>query len=379
MQADVSTGPCVAHLTTVHAPFDPRIFHKQLRSLRAHGCSAHLFAPHEADEEVHGIPIHALPRPRHRLHRLVLQRRLFWRARRLDAALYQVHDPELLPLAGLLKAVTGARVVYDMHENYRAKGAVLGRALRGLERWAFRWVDHVLLAEKSYRSIVAGADVRHTFLPNYFRPIGDEEQRPPAPPDDSAPPTRLLYTGTLAVRRGLRTMVQLANHIQRASRPETIEMVGVCHHDDQRTWAERQVRRGELGDVIEWTGGDTYVRPSTMPPHYRRADVGLVLCEPEANFTGSIPTKFFEYLHYGLPIICSDFPLWRRFVERHACGAVVPPGAPEAVLAVLDEWQEQPERYRKCARNARDAASQYRWDAVEGRLVSLYRDLLTGL
>lgn len=367
--------PRIAHLTTVHAPFDPRIFHKQLRSLHTAGFDAHLVAPHDESERVHGVSIHGLPRPRHRMHRLALQPALFRCARRLDAALYQIHDPELLPLGVLLKAATGARLVYDMHEDYRTKGPVLGRTLRGMERTAFPWIDHVLLAETSYRPIVESAPVSHRVLPNYFRPIG-EEGKTTSTENKAGEPSRLLYTGTLSARRGLRTMVELAGHIRQSHRSETVDLVGVCHHADQRAWAERRIRRDDLGTVVERTGWDTYVRPSAMPPHYQQADVGLVLCEPDANYTGSYPTKFYEYLHYGLPIICSDFPLWRRFVETHNCGAVVPPGDPAAVLDVLDAWRAHPERYRQYVENARAAATQYRWASVEERLTSLYKRLL---
>jgi len=376
MQADERVRARVVHLTTVHEPFDPRIFHKQLRSLHDAGFDTHLLAPHDDSERAHGVAIHALPRPRHRAHRLVLQPSLFRRARGLGAALYQIHDPELLPLGLLLKAATGGRLVYDMHENYRTKGPVLGRMLRGIEQAAFPWVDHVLLAEASYRSIVESAPVAHTVLPNYFRPIGEEDPTPTK--SKGGGPTRLLYTGTLSDDRGLRTMIALAARIRHAGGPETVDLVGICHHEDQRAWAEQRIRREGLTDIVDRTGWDTYVRPSAMLPHYQRADVGLVLCEPEANYTASYPTKFFEYLHYGLPIICSDFPLWRTFVERHDCGAVVPPGDPAAVLDVLDTWRTHPERYQQCVANARAAALQYRWASVEDRLVSVYDRLLCG-
>jgi len=364
----------IAHVTTVHPPFDPRIFYKQLASLRDAGLDVHLIAPHGHSEQVQGISIHALPPAEDRWRRIALQPRAFRLARALNADLYQIHDPELLPLAFLLGKAIDAQIVYDMHENYRAKGALLGPALRILERWAFRWLDHVLIAEESYRSIVAGHAVPHTYIANYVRPIGDET--PEAPPDIRTPPTRLLYTGTLSAGRGLRTMVDLAASIKRKDRPETIELVGICRLDDQRTWAETRIRDDGLRAIIERVGWDTYVSPSTMPPHYRRADVGLALFEPHPNHVGSIPTKFYEYLYYGLPLICSDFPRWRRFVERHACGAVVPPGEPAAVLDVLDTWQAHPERYRRCAENARAAVSQYRWAKMGKRLVDRYRNLL---
>ncbi len=366
--------PRVVHVTTVHPPFDPRIFYKQLASLRDAGHDVHLIAPHASDERVRGIPIHALPQPQDRWQRLALQPQAFGKARALDADVYQIHDPELLPLAFLLTVASGARVIYDMHENYRAKGRLLGRGLRLLERWGFTWLDHVLLAERSYRQVVAGRGVPHTFIGNYFVPIGDDgEALSPAP---AKAPTRLLYTGTVSDSRGLRTMVDLAAALRKAERAETLTLVGVCHHDDQRARAERRIQDGGLSSVLEWVGRDTYVPPSDMPPRYRRADVGLALCDPHPNHTGSLLTKFYEYLHYGLPIICSDFPLWRRFVEAHDCGAVVPPGSAQPVLEVLDAWQRDPERYRQCARNARAAAPQYRWAPMGERLVDVYRDLL---
>ncbi len=366
----------IVHVTTVHQPFDPRIFYKQLASLRDAGFDTHLIAPHGRTEQVQGISIHALPRPPARWRRIALHPTAFRMAQALNADLYQVHDPELLPVAFLLRNATGARIVYDMHENYRTKGPILGRALRTLERWAFRWVDHVLIAEQSYRAIVEDHAVPHTYIPNYVRPIGDARLGAPAKADHT--PTRLLYTGTLSASRGLRTMVELAARIRRAGRPETIDLVGICRYEKQRAWAKARIQEEDLSSILSRVGWDTYVPPSTMPPHYRRADVGLALFQPHPNHRGSIPTKFHEYLHYGLPLICSDIPLWRRFVERHGCGAVVPPGDPAAVLDVLDEWQTHPERYRRCAENARAAASQYRWAEMGERLTRLYRDVLRG-
>jgi len=366
----------IVHVTTVHQPFDPRIFYKQLASLRDAGFDTHLIAPHGRTEQVQGISIHALPQSTARWRRIALHPTAFRMAQALNADLYQVHDPELLPVAFLLREATGARIVYDMHENYRAKGPILGRALRTLERWAFRWVDHVLIAEESYRSIVEAGPVSSTYIPNYFRPIGDARLGAPAKAGHT--PTRLLYTGTLSASRGLRTMVELAARIRRAGRPETIDLVGICRYEKQRAWAKARIQEEDLSSILSRVGWDAYVRPSAMPPHYRRADVGLALFQPHPNHRGSIPTKFYEYLHYGLPLICSDIPLWRRFVERHGCGAVVPPGDPAAVLDVLDEWQAHPERYRRCAENARAAASQYRWAEMGERLTRLYRDVLRG-
>jgi glycosyltransferase involved in cell wall biosynthesis len=113
-----------------------------------------------------------------------------------------------------------------------------------------------------------------------------------------------------------------------------------------------------------------------MTPYYRAADVGLALFNPDPNYLQSIPTKFFEYLHFGLPIVCSDFPLWRQFIERHECGVVIPPGDAKAGLRVLRRWLNSPAEYRYFSEAAREAAAQYQWSLMGEQLVQLYDDLL---
>jgi glycosyltransferase involved in cell wall biosynthesis len=91
----------VLHLTSVHRPRDVRIFHKEVASLRAAGADARVLA---------------LPEPARRAKRLALGWRLAREARRRDADIYHVHDPELIPAALWLSRASGRPVVYDVHE-----------------------------------------------------------------------------------------------------------------------------------------------------------------------------------------------------------------------------------------------------------------------
>ena len=108
----------VRHLTSVHAVSDTRILHKECKGLAQAGYDIALIACHDRDETVAGVRILALDRPRNRFDRATrVGWNLFRRARRERARIYHLHDPELLWVGFLLK-LGGARVVYDVHEEY---------------------------------------------------------------------------------------------------------------------------------------------------------------------------------------------------------------------------------------------------------------------
>jgi len=93
----------ICHLTSVHSAADPRIFHKECRSLARAGFEVTLLGPHPKDAVLDGVRIKAIPRAAGRLARMT---RTAWcvydAARSHDADVYHFHDPELIPVGLLL-------------------------------------------------------------------------------------------------------------------------------------------------------------------------------------------------------------------------------------------------------------------------------------
>src|SRR4029077_11481305 len=52
---------------------------------------------------------------------------------------------------------------------------------------------------------------------------------------------------------------------------------------------------------------------------------GLVCVHPIPTFKDSMPVKIFEYMGAGLPIIASDFSLWRSMLDGVGCALFVNP------------------------------------------------------
>ena len=87
------TIPKICILTSVHHPFDTRIFHKEAKSLVKAGYDVTLVAQHDKDETVDGIRIVSLPKPKNRLERMTITVCLAYRkALKIDADIYHFHD-----------------------------------------------------------------------------------------------------------------------------------------------------------------------------------------------------------------------------------------------------------------------------------------------
>jgi len=91
-------------LSTVHPPFDVRIFHKEAVTLVNAGYEVLLIAQHDKAEIVDGVKIINLKTPVNRMARMT---KTVWsafrKALKTDAVLYHIHDPELMPIGFLLK------------------------------------------------------------------------------------------------------------------------------------------------------------------------------------------------------------------------------------------------------------------------------------
>lgn len=365
----------VVHLTTVHPPFDPRIFWKQAKSLREGGYDVYLVARHPHAETVEGVHIVPLAPVSGRYRRVVLQRKAYVKARSLAADVYHFHDPELIPLAWALQHTTGARIIYDIHEDYRWHGPVEGRLLRLMERWSFRWLDHVVVVDPQLEALVRGYGAPVTLIANYFQPSATTPAAPVKKRRTEGEALRLLYTGYSANVRGLSMLVRLAEAIAEASVPWRLDLVGKCAIARDRAEAEARLEAGTGHTVMTRVGWDRYVPAADMLPYLQQAHVGLVLWQAHPNHS-RIPTKFYEYLYYGLPILCSDFPPWRAFIEAHQCGAVVDPNDLPAILEVLTSWAKDPAAYARLSAAAARAAAGYTWPFMETRLLDLYAQVL---
>lgn len=300
-----------------------------------------------------------------------------WRAvRRSRPLVVHFHDPELIPLGLVLKCF-GYRVVYDVHEDLPRQVLTkywlpavarwpVSRAMSACEWLAARIFDAIVPAEPK----IAGRFPSHktTLVQNF--PIADELVVADGIPYRERLP-HFACIGGISVIRGIHEMIQATASARRADGQEArLCLAGVSQpagllaearsapgwgQVDFHGWADRRQVAAILGSV--------------------RA--GLAVLHPTPKYLDAWPTKMFEYMSVGLPVIVSDFPLWRGIVEDAGCGLLVNPMDPQAIADAMQWILDHPEEAEAMGRRGRAAVEKhYNWETEAEKLVALYNKLL---
>ena len=366
-------------MTTVHSALDPRIFHKECRSLERAGFQVTIIGPNSEDIVADRIKIKAISRDGSRAARMT---RTVWRvyqeALRQRADVYHFHDPELIPV-GLLLRASGKKVIYDIHEDLPKD--ILSKFY--LPLWSRRLI--AWMAEKVEVTACGHFSALVVVTPSIaerFRLLNNQTvivHNYPYPKEivyalEYAPwETRrqsVAYVGGITAQRAIREMVH-AMALMPESLDATLELAGNPIPDDARPeeiyshqgWARVQ-HHGFLD------------QPSTFRLlHNVRA--GLVLFHPEPNHLEAMPQKIFEYMGAALPLIASDFPLWRRILGDTGCGIFVDPLNPQAIANAIEFVLTHPAEAEEMGRRGQAAVLQhYNWDTEAEKLVNLYAGLV---
>ena len=372
----------IAHLTTVHPRADTRIRVRELGSLAdAFAEPVALLVQDGKGSCVAGDGririIDTAPRPAGRLARMTVGVLRTGRAvRALRPQIVHFHDPELIPLGLALKCL-GYRVIHDAHEDL-PRQALTKYWIPAIARKPVSWATAAIewLAAQSLDAIVAAEPkiagrfpTRKTTLVRNF-PIPDELVKGDSPPYRQRPP-HFAYIGGLTALRGIHEMLAALSHA-RAWQGQEIRLwlAGACQPasllaemqaapDWQRVCFQGWADRERVAEILGKVRG------------------GLVLLHPTPKYLEAYPTKMFEYMSAGLPVIVSDFPVWRDIVVRAGCGLPVNPLDPRAIADAMQWLLDHPAEAEAMGRRGREAVEQrYNWATEAEQLIALYEKLL---
>ncbi|MBM4231587.1 MAG: glycosyltransferase family 4 protein [Gammaproteobacteria bacterium] len=362
----------IAHLTSAHPRDDTRIFFKQCSSLTRHGHDVVLIVSDGAGDTVRdGVRIVDVGRSSGgRLSRMVrTTQRVFDAAMQIDADVYHLHDPELLPHGVLLKR-RGKRVVFDAHEDVPlqilakhylrpALRKTIARVFSRFERFACTRFDGVIAATDQIEHKFSEFGIPTATVRNF--PIADELFSAPC---DRPTHRDICYVGSIAGIRGIREMVRA---LELTHQPIRLNLVGEFSESDT------------AAEVSSYPGWERVNRlglqdRAGVREALSRSFAGLVTLHPTPNYLESLPIKLFEYMSAELPVIVSDFPLWRHMLEDANCALFVDPLSPKAIAQAIDILIADPKMAVQMGRNGRRVIeTRFNWEQEELVLLDFYR------
>ena len=107
------------------------------------------------------------------------------------------------------------------------------------------------------------------------------------------------------------------------------------------------------------------------------AKVGLSILKPIDNHIDSYSTKIFEYMAMGLPVITSNFELYKNVIEVNKCGICVDPLNPNELADAVEYIINNPKIATEMGRNGRRIVEEkYNWLIEEKKLLNFYKKIL---
>jgi glycosyltransferase involved in cell wall biosynthesis len=182
-------------------------------------------------------------------------------------------------------------------------------------------------------------------------------------------PPVVAYIGSISGRRGIREILRALALLPSAS-PAEMMLAGPFSPNGLLT--ELEVLPGWAR--VRYLG--VLDRPS-IANLLSRVRLGLLVLHREPNFVNARPIKLFEYMAAGIPVIASDFPLWRRIIGEAGCGLLVDPQDPQAIARAMEYLLSHDAEAEAMGRRGRKAAFElYNWNSEEGVLLKFYSELL---
>jgi glycosyltransferase involved in cell wall biosynthesis len=360
----------VCMLSSVHAADDIRIVEKEARSLSALGHAVTVVArppgPRDpGDIEFKLIDVPAVSRWR---RPWVNGQAAVALARSARPDVVHFHDPELIPFALMLKS-QGCAVIYDVHEDVPADiysktwipSLLRPAAARGaelMESTTARRFDAIVaatptIADRFRRYGARVSVVRNSVrLDEFVEPTVETKRRRQA-----------VYVGRTSFDRGLAEMVEACAAIQL---PLVLAGgIGAEEADWLKNRSSDVQYMGKLGR-------------SEIAALLNASMIGLSLLLPEPNYLHSLPTKLFEYMAAGLPVITSDLPKSKEIVEAAGCGFSVSLDNPKALTDKLSMLVSNPGRAIELGLAGRAAvSSDYNWEHDAAILKNLYCEIFS--
>lgn len=373
----------ICHFSSVHQVWDTRVFYRECVSLATQH-EVTLIAIGEKSGIINGVQVIAIPKPKSFLQRFIVTAfKVFREALHQDAALYHIHDAEMIPY-GIALSLSGKKVVYDIHENTYHDILLKPWIKPAIKPFLATSYNLLLrIAKQHLHFIVVVAHPR--FLPAFFvkpeectiiQNFADVKQLLPYRVLDRASiaGNDIFYIGM--IRDMYYEVDPLLEAIYRHQQHGTIIRLHLIGYFGAKAnqdfshlsfWPHIQHQvifygRLEMAEAYEIS---------------KSCKVGICLKNQPAEMLVSHERKLFEYMAIGLPAIFAHTHIYKELNDEAQCGIAVDLSNPQEIYEALKTLLSDGIGLNQKALNAANASdTKFNWHADFEKLLQCYSDLV---
>lgn len=363
-------------MSSMHDALFIRLFHKIAATTAKAGYDTYCIAFHPYEEKIQGVQIIPIPKSAGFFGRIISSFRVFRQALILRPKICHIHTPLLYPWIPLLR-LNGIVVIIDMYEN-QCKSFELRTYiplfLRAPCAFIYRFIEKILIydipvvfAEYSYKKdyawIKRSCTVLNLPLLDALLSIKNDKKLTPT----------IGYLGAISEERGSVELLKAVAALKKRRISINLEFIGQASAVHQEH-LNLIIDECSLQDQVVFHG---FMQPKDAYKIVAQWHVGMAILLERKNYVESYPTKIFEYMALGLPVITSNFPLYAEIIQGENCGLCVDPIDSSALADAINTLFENALLANEMGKNGRSAViSRYSWETEEEKLLSFYEHLL---
>jgi glycosyltransferase involved in cell wall biosynthesis len=366
----------VCHLTTSHFATDNRIFNNECRALVREGYEVTLIAPNTDTRILDQVNIIGAKINVNPLSRVLFGAyTVYKKALQINADIYHLHDIDLFMYGLKLKAI-GKKVIFDSHEDwlmypydinwiptyFRKLVSELLQKLYERKLYIFDAVitvsPHIVAKMQKYS--------KNVYLITNYPNLETSGLAEFSKQDYLERTATLFYSGTVSNQE---TILKAISEISSIG----YSVAGNIPKNYLPT-----LSKNTLWERVNYYG---HLNQNQLSQAVNTATIGITLMPYHANVSykvGSLGNnKVFDYLRYGIPLICTDYSIWKeRIIDKYNCGICVNPhDVKEVRSAILYLMNNKDEAYTMGQNGLRAIKEEFNWQTQESTLLGIYEKL----
>ncbi len=301
-----------------------------------------------------------------------------------DVEVLHIHDIQIANASLKVSRKLKIKTVLDLHENrpeimkyYKHVNSFFGKVLISTKRWKKaeqKFVNQsdkiIVVTEEAKKELLTRCNKKNNEIivyPNtvrqsfYKNKIIDEEIKQTYSNDFV-----ILYIGNTSKRRGLDTVLDSMNKIKKSVKNIKLIILGKSSYDNK---LREKINKLKLDSVVDFIG---WVDESDLYKYLLVSDIGISPLYSNLHHDTTYANKLFQYMSFGIPIVCSDSKAQANLINENNCGVVFKnKDANDFVRAVL-ELIKNKSKLRTLSKNCQIAIDKLNNNQVSKDLINIY-------